>query len=146
MLGVAKATNPRRREQGSIDELPSGALRVRVYAGTDPITKRRHDLVEVVPPGPGAGEVSQVAAAMRACRELAGPRRFLLVGDSKLVSYSNLCDMITAVVEFIAPASKTYVRAAELAALDRGAGHRGRLRRRARQRCPSRRAGHLGGV
>ena len=37
----------------------------------------------------GAGEVSQVAAAMRACRDLAGPRRFLLVGDSKLVSYSN---------------------------------------------------------
>lgn len=67
----------------------------------------------------GAGEVSQVSAAMRACRELAGPRRLLLVGDSKLVSYANLCDMITAGVEFIAPASKTYVRAAELAALDR---------------------------
>jgi integrase len=41
-------TNPRKRERGSIDELPSGALRVRVYAGTDPITKRRHDLVEVI--------------------------------------------------------------------------------------------------
>jgi integrase len=51
---VAKATNPRKREQGSIDELPSGALRVRVYAGLDPITKRRHDLVEVIPPGPKA--------------------------------------------------------------------------------------------
>jgi hypothetical protein len=67
----------------------------------------------------GAGEVSQVSAAMRACRELAGPRRLLLVGDSKLVSYSNLSDMIAAGVEFIAPASKTYVRAGELAALDR---------------------------
>ena len=51
---VARATNPRNRQQGSIDELPSGALRVRVYAGTDPITKRRHGLVEVVPPGPKA--------------------------------------------------------------------------------------------
>ena len=69
----------------------------------------------------GAGEVSQVSAAMRACRDLAGPRRFLLVGDSKLVSYTNLRDMIDAGVEFIAPASKTYVGAAELAALDRGA-------------------------
>lgn len=69
----------------------------------------------------GAGEVSQVAAAMRACRDLAGPRRFLLVGDSKLVSYANLSDMVTAGVAFIAPASKTYVRAGELAALDRGA-------------------------
>ena len=67
----------------------------------------------------GAGEVSQVTAAMRACQELAGPRRFLLVGDSKLVSYANLRAMIDAEVEFIAPASKTYVRAVELAALDR---------------------------
>jgi hypothetical protein len=67
----------------------------------------------------GAGEVSQVSAAMRACRDLAGPRRFLLVGDSKLVSYTNLCDMVAAGVEFIAPASKTYVRAAELGVLDR---------------------------
>lgn len=69
----------------------------------------------------GAGEVGQVTAAMRACRELAAPRRFLLVGDSKLVSYANLRDMIEAGVEFIAPASKTYVAAAELAALDRAA-------------------------
>jgi transposase len=66
----------------------------------------------------GAGEVAQVSRAMRACQELAGPRRFLLVGDSKLVSYANLCDMVDAGVEFIAPASKSYVSAAELAALD----------------------------
>lgn len=51
---MAKAVNPRKRELGSIDELPSGALRVRVYAGTDPITRRRHDLVEVIPAGPNA--------------------------------------------------------------------------------------------
>ena len=69
----------------------------------------------------GAGEVGQVSAAMRACQELAGPRRFLLVGDSKLVSYANLRDMVEAGVEFIAPASKTYVSAAELGALDRAA-------------------------
>jgi transposase len=66
----------------------------------------------------GAGEVSQVSAAMRACKDLAGPRRFLLVGDSKLVSYTNLADMTAADVQFIAPASKTYVPAAELATLD----------------------------
>jgi hypothetical protein len=29
-------------------------LRVRVYAGVDPVTKRRHDLTEIIPPGPGA--------------------------------------------------------------------------------------------
>ncbi|XVV02728.1 tyrosine-type recombinase/integrase [Actinosynnema sp. CA-248983] len=42
------------RERGSIDTLPSGALRVRVYAGIDPITRKRHDLTEVIPAGPNA--------------------------------------------------------------------------------------------
>lgn len=34
--------------------LPSGALRIRVYAGVDPVTRRRHDLIEIIPAGPGA--------------------------------------------------------------------------------------------
>jgi transposase len=66
----------------------------------------------------GAGEVAQVAGAMRALRQLAGPRRFLLVGDSKLVSYANLGDLLAAEVDFVAPASKTYVPAQVLASLD----------------------------
>jgi transposase len=66
----------------------------------------------------GAGEVAQVAGAMRALRELAAERRFLLVGDSKLVSYANLRDIMAAGVDFIAPASKTYVPAEVLASLD----------------------------
>ena len=66
----------------------------------------------------GAGEVAQVAGAMGALRELAGQRRFLLVGDSKLVSYANLRDMLAAKVDFIAPASKTYVGAGVLASLE----------------------------
>jgi transposase len=66
----------------------------------------------------GAGEVAQVAGAMRALRALAGPRRLLLVGDSKLVSYANLRDIMAAEVDFIAPASKTYVPAEVLASLD----------------------------
>lgn len=66
----------------------------------------------------GAGEIAQVAGAMTALKTVAGPRRFLLVGDSKLVSYGNLRAMTTAEVEFIAPASKQYVSAAELAVLD----------------------------
>ncbi|WP_207223635.1 hypothetical protein [Pseudonocardia sediminis] len=45
---------PAGRQKGSIDLLPSGALRVRVYAGQEPITKRRHDLIEIVPAGPEA--------------------------------------------------------------------------------------------
>jgi transposase len=66
----------------------------------------------------GAGEVAQVAGAMRALRKLAGPRRFLVVGDSKLISYANLRDIMTAEVDFVAPASKTYVPAQVLASLD----------------------------
>jgi transposase len=66
----------------------------------------------------GAGEVAQVAGTMRALRKLAGPRRFLVVGDSKLVSYANLRGIMAAGVDFIAPASKTYVPAAVLAGLD----------------------------
>ncbi len=42
------------REQGSIDELPSGALRVRVYAGQDPLSGKRYNLVETVPAGRNA--------------------------------------------------------------------------------------------
>ncbi len=36
-----------RRNRGSVDELPSGHFRVRVYAGVDPLTGKRHDLVEL---------------------------------------------------------------------------------------------------
>jgi transposase len=66
----------------------------------------------------GAGEVAQVVEAMTALRKMAAPQDFLLIGDSKLVSYGNIAAMIASGVEFIAPASKTYVGAAELAALD----------------------------
>jgi transposase len=66
----------------------------------------------------GAGEVAQVVGAMTALKKMATPRDFLLIGDSKLVSYNNVSAMIEAGVAFIAPASKTYVTAAELAVLD----------------------------
>ena len=45
--------------RGGIDELPSGALRVRVYAGVDPVTKREHYLQESLQAGPGAWEVAE---------------------------------------------------------------------------------------
>jgi hypothetical protein len=41
----------------------------------------------------------------------------LIIGDSKLISYANLAAMDADGVRFIAPASKTYVRAGELAGL-----------------------------
>ena len=66
----------------------------------------------------GVGEVAQVVGAMEALRRLAGPRRFLLVGDSKLLSYNNIAAMIGARVDFLAPASKSFVPAAVLAGCD----------------------------
>ncbi|MGH8898532.1 MAG: hypothetical protein ACRDZ4_16310, partial [Egibacteraceae bacterium] len=78
--------------------------------GGAPIFRRAYD--------GGAGEASQVTGAMEALRELAGQRKFLMVGDSKLVSYPNLAAIIAAGVEFVAPASKTYVDTATLAAQD----------------------------
>jgi transposase len=66
----------------------------------------------------GAGEVAQVVGAMTALQKMATPREFLLVGDSKLVSYTNVSAMTASGVGFIAPASKAYTPAATLAALD----------------------------
>jgi transposase len=62
----------------------------------------------------GAGEVGQVIPVMKALQELASERRMLIVGDSKLISYANLAAMDADGVGFVAPASKTYVPAAEL--------------------------------
>ena len=81
--------------------------------GTVPVFWRPYD--------GGAGEVSQVVGAMEALRRLAGPRRFLLVGDSKLLSYNNIAAMVEAKVTFLAPASKAFVPAAVLAGCDHAA-------------------------
>jgi transposase len=68
----------------------------------------------------GAAEVSQVTGAMTALKKIAGPRTFLLIGDSKLVSYDNVAAVAGKGCTFLAPASKTYVKAADLAACDLG--------------------------
>jgi len=65
-----------------------------------------------------AGEVNQVVAAMESLRSMCAERGFLLVGDSKLVSFDNLRQIIAAGVTFIAPASKVYIGAEVLAACD----------------------------
>jgi integrase len=50
-----------KRQRGSIEELPSGALRVSVYAGTDPLTGGRHYLREPIPAGPRAADEARKA-------------------------------------------------------------------------------------
>ena len=54
MAAVAGSGRRRQRQRGSIEDLPSGALRVTVYGGSDPLTGQRHRLREVIPPGPTA--------------------------------------------------------------------------------------------
>lgn len=63
-----------------------------------------------------AGEIAQVVGAMESLRAMCGPRRFLLVGDTKLVSHGNVAAMTRAQTTFIAPASKAYVGADQLRA------------------------------
>lgn len=63
----------RKRQRGSIEVLPSGALRVSVYAGIDPVTGRRHYLREVVRPGPDA-ETRAEDVARRLANEVAERR------------------------------------------------------------------------
>ncbi|TDD29993.1 GntR family transcriptional regulator [Kribbella turkmenica] len=59
---MAKAPKRRQRARGSVEELPSGALRVVVYAGIDPVTKRRHYLRETIPANtPKAAEEAERA-------------------------------------------------------------------------------------
>ncbi|MPY78541.1 MAG: tyrosine-type recombinase/integrase [Actinophytocola sp.] len=51
---VSTPSKRRKRQRGNIEQLRSGALRVRVYAGVDPLTKKDHYLVETIPAGPNA--------------------------------------------------------------------------------------------
>ena len=50
--------------------------------------------------------MNQVVGALEALRRIAGERRFLMVGDSKLISDANLTAMVGAGVESIAPAPR----------------------------------------
>jgi hypothetical protein len=70
----------------------------------------------------GAGEVAQVTGAMTALKKIAGPRTFLLVGDSKLISWANAAAMTAQGVGFVAPLAASRVPAGLFAALPPGAG------------------------
>jgi integrase/DNA-binding transcriptional regulator YhcF (GntR family) len=60
---TAARGGPRRRQRGEIEVLKSGALRVKVYAGEDPLTGRRHFLRETIPAGPNAAREAEKARA-----------------------------------------------------------------------------------
>jgi integrase len=48
---MTRVDTRQRRPRGLIDKLPSGRLRVRVYTGYDPVTKRRHYTVRLCQSG-----------------------------------------------------------------------------------------------
>ena len=56
---MTSAAKPRKRARGEIEALPSGSFRVRVYAGLDPLTKKRHYLTEIIPAGPKAAKQAE---------------------------------------------------------------------------------------
>jgi hypothetical protein len=51
---MAKEKARPKRSRGQIETLPSGPLRVSLYAGTDPVTEDRMYFRETVPAGPNA--------------------------------------------------------------------------------------------
>jgi integrase len=57
---MPRTSKARKRARGEIETLPSGSLRVRVYAGIDPVSKKRHYLVETVPAGPNAAREAEM--------------------------------------------------------------------------------------
>ncbi|MEU4565014.1 IS1634 family transposase [Actinoplanes sp. NPDC023936] len=69
----------------------------------------------------GAGEVAQVVEAMRSLQDLAAAPGFLMVGDSKLISYGNLTAMTDAQVKFLAPLAAARVPAGLFASIDAAA-------------------------
>jgi integrase len=54
-------SSPKRRRRGEIETLPSGSLRIKVYAGIDPLNGRRHYLSETIPAGPRAADEAEKA-------------------------------------------------------------------------------------
>ncbi|NEA49383.1 IS1634 family transposase [Streptomyces sp. SID10815] len=64
------------------------------------------------------GEITQVVSAIARFQKTADVKRFLMTGDSKLVSYDNLTALSGAQVEFIAPLAASATDPAVFAALD----------------------------
>jgi integrase len=60
-MAAPRTKSAGRRQRGEIEALPSGSMRVKVYAGIDPLTDKRHYLTEVIPAGPTARKEAEKA-------------------------------------------------------------------------------------
>ena len=79
-LGAHGWPTPRRaRSRGEIEQLRSGSLRVKVYAGIDPLTKKRHYLTETVPAGPTAAKDAERCARASSTRSTSSDSLFTLI-------------------------------------------------------------------
>jgi integrase len=56
---MSAASTAGRRARGEVEALPNGSFRVRVYAGIDALSRKRHYLTEVVPAGPKAAREAE---------------------------------------------------------------------------------------
>jgi transposase len=65
-----------------------------------------------------APHLQEITGTMTTLRQMAGPKDFPLVGDSKLISYANVNALIAAGTGFIAPAPASKVSDSVYAALD----------------------------
>jgi hypothetical protein len=73
---MAKEKSKPKRSRGQIETLPSGSLRVSLYAGTDPVTKDRIYLRETVPAGPNTeAEEDPCGLHPRGLRATSSPHR-----------------------------------------------------------------------
>jgi hypothetical protein len=70
MCGMAKGDGKKKRQPGNDESLPSGSIRVRVYAGIDPVTNTARYLRETVPPGPDQKREVERAAMLISVRRI----------------------------------------------------------------------------
>jgi len=108
MAGTSRA-----RPRGNITELPSGSLRVRVYAGKDPLTGRATYLTETVKPGrKAAAEAERVRTRLQrqADEQLAPPARATL--GQLLDRYLEVVDVEPSTKQRYAQISRVHLRPA----------------------------------
>lgn len=99
------------RSRGQVEPLPSGSLRVSVYAGIDPISKRRHYLTETVPAGPKAAATAEKVRTrlLKQVDDRRAPRTSATV-DQLLDRYLEMLDVEPTTRERYESCIRTHIR------------------------------------
>lgn len=120
----------KRRQRGSIDVMPSGSRRVRVYAGMDPLSKRPNYLTEIVPVTTTEDAADAEAEKVRIrlvnqVNEARHPRTRATV-DQLLERYIKLIDVDAGTLEDYEGKVRNHISSilgkVQVAKLDQGAG------------------------